>query len=272
VTELPEELRPEALAAANQIELYYSQEPDNIATVDNLITQAYGDFLRARTRRYSPAIPKDATRTTFYDRIIDDGILVLVSVSPSQPGLAKVLSTLIKNLFMQSVRGRLDRVRSGRLRNFERPIVLACDEYSQVASEIAGQVGDGDFFSVARQQGCMGLLATQSVNVLQASALKENWKSIFSNFGAKIFMRAVDNETVEEATKLAGETDWYETSLGTSSGGQGSGSSTQTSLKERKALPGHILTQLIETGQGVVIGTLDGRTKPALSFFHVPSD
>jgi type IV secretory pathway TraG/TraD family ATPase VirD4 len=117
----------------------------------------------------------------------------------------------------------------------------------------------------------MGLLATQSVNVLQASGLKENWKSIFSNFGAKIFMRAVDNETVEEATKLAGETDWYETSVGTSSGAQGAGSSTQTNLKERKALPGHILTQLIETGQGVLIGTLNGRSTPSMYFFDIPA-
>ena len=264
-----ERLEPEA--AINQIEHFYSQEPDNIASVEVLIRRGYAEFLRMRTARYSATIPKDATRTNFYDRIIDEGKIVLVSVSPADPGLAKVLCTLVKNLFMQSMRSRLDRVRdrTRSLKNFERPVVLACDEYSQVASEIPGQVGDGDFFSIARQQGCMGLLATQSVNVLQASSLKENWKSIFSNFGAKIFMRAVDNETVEEATKLAGETDWYETSLGTSSGGQGFGSSTQRSVKERKALPSHVLTQLIETGQGVVIGSLDG-WNPSTYFFDVP--
>jgi type IV secretory pathway TraG/TraD family ATPase VirD4 len=271
ISELPEEQRPEALAAINQIELFYSQRSDSIATVENLMTTAYGEFLRARTRRYSRGIPKSAGRKSFYDQIIDEGKVVLVSVSPSDVGLAKVLCTLVKNLFMQSVRSRLDRVRMNRLQNFERPLVLACDEYSQVASEIPGQVGDGDFFSIARQQGCMGILATQSVNVLQASALKENWKSIFSNFGAKIFMRAVDNETVEEATKLAGETEWNTTSLGTSSGAQGFGSSTQRDLKERKVLPGHVLTQLIETGQGVIIGSLDGRKTPSTSFFGVPT-
>lgn len=270
--ELPEEQRLEAEAAINQIEVFYDQRADNVATVANIISQAYGEFLRARTRRYSLAIPKTASRQSFYDRILDEGKLVLVSVSPSEPGLAKVLCTLIKNLFMQSVRSRLDRVRAGRLRNFERPVVLACDEYSQVASEIPGQVGDGDFFSIARQQGCMGLLATQSVNVLQATSLKENWKSIFSTFGAKFFMRAVDNETVEEATKLAGETDWYVTSLGTSSGAQGLGSSTQKDLKERKVLPAHVLTQLVETGQGVVIGSLDGRQNPSTYFFDVPEN
>jgi hypothetical protein len=262
--------RSETLAAINQLNVFYSQKPDNIATVSNLIMQAYGEFLRARTKVFCKEISNGASRTSFYDEIIDDGKIVLVSVSPADPGLAKVLCTLVKNLFMQSMRSRLDRVREGRLHNFQRPVVLACDEYSQVASEIPGQTGDGDFFSIARQQGCMGLLATQSVNVLQSSSLKENWKAIFSNFGGKIFMRAVDNETVEEATKLAGENDWYETSLGTSSGGQGLGSSTQRTMKERKALPGHVLTQLIATGEGVFIGSSDARTRPSVQFFRVP--
>src|SRR5262249_8550646 len=156
---------------------------DSVATVENLMTAAYGEFLRARTKCFSAKAKKAAERKPFYDQIIDEGKIVLVSISPSDVGLAKVLCTLIKNLFMQSMRSRLDRVRANRLKNFERPVVLACDEYSQVASEIPGQVGDGDFFSISRQQGCMGILATQSVNVLQASALKENRKSIFSNFG-----------------------------------------------------------------------------------------
>jgi hypothetical protein len=269
VGELPEDQQSEARAAINQIGVFYSQKSDSVATVENLITQAYGEFLRSRTSCYSQIRLKTSNRKPFYDEIIDDGKLILVSVSPSEPGLAKVLCTLVKNLFMQSMRSRLDRVRAGRLQNFERPVLLACDEYSQVASEIPGQIGDGDFFSIARQQGCMGILATQSVNVLQASALKENWKSIFSNFSAKIFMRAVDNETVEEATKLVGETDWYTSSLGSSSGGQGLSSSSQKDLKERKGLPGHVLTQLIETGQAVVIGSLDGRKAPATTFFKV---
>jgi hypothetical protein len=254
----------ELRAAISQIDRFYAQEPNDVAVVENIIAQSYGEFQRARCKRFC-----GASGPGFYDQIIDEGKIVLVSISPSEPGLAKVVCTLVKNLFMQSVRSRLDRVRAGRLQNFERPVVLACDEYSQVASEIPGQTGDGDFFSIARQQGCMGLLATQSVNVLQATSLKEHWKSIFSNFAAKFFMKAVDNETVEEATKLAGETDWYVSSLGSSSGAQGFGSSAQRDLRERKVLPSHVLTQLVGRGEGVVIGTLDGRSRPATHFFTV---
>jgi len=78
--------------------------------------------------------------------------------------------------------------------------------------------------------------------------------------------------TVEEATKLAGETDWYVTSLGTSSGAQGAGSSTNRELRERKGLPATVLTQLIRTGQGVVVGSLDGHARPATYFLTVPKD
>ena len=270
--ELDEDARTEMEVALDQIETFYVQKPEDVAVVENLITQAYGAFLRTKTRRYSASIPNAGDAPNLYDRVMEDGTLVLVSISPSEPGLAKVLCTLVKNLFMQSVRSRFDRVRAGRLHNCKRLVLIGCDEYSQVASEVPGQVGDGDFFSIARAAGCMGILATQSVNVLQATSLKENWRSVFSNFSAKIFMRAVDNETVEEATKLAGETDWYVTSQGTSSGAQGVGSSTNRELRERKGLPATVLTQLICTGQGVIVGSLDGHSTPATYFLAVPKD
>src|SRR5690606_32350201 len=130
----------------------------------------------------------DTPRTTFYDQIIDDGKIVLVSVSPSDPGMAKTICTLVKCLFQQSVLSRLARVRAGTLRNFTRPVLLACDEYSGIASEVPGEpMGDGHFFSLSRQNGCMALIATQSVNMLQSSSLKDAWRAVFSNFAAKIF-------------------------------------------------------------------------------------
>jgi type IV secretory pathway TraG/TraD family ATPase VirD4 len=117
----------------------------------------------------------------------------------------------------------------------------------------------------------MALLATQSVNVLQASSLKETWKSVFSNFGAKIYMRLVDNETAEEATKLAGESDWKVMSRGSSQGKDGTSSSSNRELRERKNLPSSILTHVLKRGQAVVIGSLDGgSTLPGTYFMQVP--
>lgn len=272
--ELTPDQASDLATAINQIEGFYRQEPDNIATVESLITQAYGGFTQSRWSAYSARQPwvEGLPRTPFYDRIIDDGAIVLVSVSTADPAMAKVICTLVKVLFQQTVLSRLGRVRSGTLQNFSRPVVLACDEYSDVASEVPGQpMGDGYFFSLARQNGAMGLIATQSVNMLQASSLKENWKAVFSNFGAKIFMRLADNETAEEASKLVGESDWYVTGTGSSRQGGDLGSSAQTELRERKGLPTHVLTQVLGQGRAVVVGSLDGgRSAPGTYFVQVP--
>jgi hypothetical protein len=270
---LSEDERRDTERAINQVEQFYRQEPDNVETVNTLITKAYGAFQQSRFRCFSPKQDATADRVTFYDQIIDDGRLVLVSVSPSDPGMAKMLCTLIKCLFQATVLSRQARVRAGTLKNYVRPLVLAIDEYSQVASEIPGEpMGDGNFFSLSRQNGCMGLVVTQSVNVLQSTSLKENWKSIFSNFGAKIFMRLADNETTEEATKLIGDTDWQMTSFGTTQGGDSGSASTNTDLQERK-FPASVFTQLLERRHAVVVGSLDGNdSRPSTWFVDIPDD
>jgi hypothetical protein len=175
-------------------------------------------------------------------------------------------------LFQRAVLAREQLLNAKTITNAVRPVVIACDEYSEIASEVPGQsMGDGQFLALARQYGCMALFATQSVNVLEASSLKESWKSVFSNFAAKIYMRLADNDTAEEATKLAGESDWRVVNQGSNIGGQGHGASTQHDLRERKNLPSTILTQVLKVGEGVVIGALDGgATSPGTRFLKVP--
>jgi hypothetical protein len=146
------------LLAANEIENFFRQENDNLATIEAIITNAYSPFQRAEyacySADYSPALLKSAGHGyigNFYDRIIDEGKIVLVSLSPSEPAVAKTLCTLVKCLFQRSVLSRKERVRTGKLRNWERPLVLACDEFSQVSSEVPGEpLGDGYFFSLSR--------------------------------------------------------------------------------------------------------------------------
>lgn len=263
----------DAQMAIDQLNNYFLAETKELSTIENIIRSAYNDFLRAKYSCFSKSESKDLARQRppFYDQVIEEGKIILFSMSPAEPNIAKTLCTLVKCLFQRSVLSRLERVQSGRLKNFKRPVLIACDEYSQVASELVGQsMGDGDFFSQSRQNGCMGILATQSVNVLRATSLKENWRSVFSNFGAKIFMRLVDNETTEEATKLAGESDWYLTTMGTSRSKDGLSSSTQRDMRERKTLPSIVPTQVFQKGDAVVIGSLDGSKKQSLvQFVHV---
>lgn len=270
--DLEEKRRRDMQIAISQVQNFYAEDPKEVGVVQSLISTAYAGFLRSRWEPYSGNLA-GAQGPPLYDSIIEDGKVVLVSVSPFDADMAKVICTIVKCLFQRSVLGRLARARAGELKNFTRPLLLACDEYSDVASEVPSQpMGDAHFFSNARQFGCMGLMATQSVNRLQASSLKESWRAVFSAFGGKIFMRLNDNETTEEATKLAGEIGWYVTSLGTSQQKDGAGSSTNKELRERKSLPSAILTQMLATGQAAFIGKHDGsgRSKPGTFFFEVP--
>lgn len=274
LNELPTDKRADMKIALDQVEAFYRQEAKSTGAVETLMQRAYSGFRRSKWRTFSapePNVPGQK-RTSFYDRIIDEGKIVLVSVSPSDPLMAKVICTLVKVLFQRSVLSRLERVRIGELRNFKRLLTMAVDEYSAVASEIQGQpMGDGYFLAQCRQNGCMALLATQSVNLLQGSSLKDNWKSVVSTCAAKVYMRLADNETAEEATKLAGEYDWYLSSRGTSQQKDGAGSSTNTELRERKSLPAAVLTQVLMKGQAAIVGSVDGkRTADTLRFFKCP--
>ena len=262
--------RQDALKAMSELDNYQRMKEENAETVQSIIISAYSSFQRSKYQCYSE--PNPAGRS-LYESIIEDGKIVLVSFSPSDPIMAKTLCTLVKNLFQRRVLGRYAAYISGDIKNYERPVFIAADEYSQVACELQGRpIGDGDFFSQARQHGCLGLLATQSVNMLQSSSLKENWKAVFSNMGAKVFMRAADNETTEEAVKLAAKSEYYVTGEGTSRSKDGLSTSRQKELRERDNLPSMVLTQVLSKGEGVILGSLDGMgTVPAMRLVKVPS-
>jgi hypothetical protein len=257
----PEELRRDVGIDLQTLRRFYRsvEGKDDVGVIEAFITKAFGMFRRARLHCYSDDTPRQPDQPPFYEDIIENGRIVLVSISPSEPVLAKTLCTLIKCLFQRTVLARRELLSGGVITNTVRPLLMACDEYSEIASEVAGQsMGDGQFLALAREYGCMAILATQSVNVLEASSLKDTWRSVFSNFAAKIYMRLVDNETAEAASKLAGESDWEMLSRGISNSKDGTNLSQQRDVRERKNLPTTVLTHVLRQGQAVVIGSLDG--------------
>ena len=272
-----EQIEADLAAAAAQIESFF--ESDYVRTLEAFISNAFGAFQQYRFRCLSRGsrslLDKYGSRPkrpSFYDSIIEQGKVVVVSVGPEDPGMGKTLCTLVKCLFQQAVMSRRERFLGGKLTNFKRPLFIACDEYSEIASEVPGQpMGDGRFFALARENGCMGLLATQSVHTLENSSLSEAWKSIFSNMAAKIFMGAADNETAKQASELAGTLDWEMASTSVSQAKEHS-FSRQASFQQRPELTPYILTHVLKQRQAVAIGSLDGRsTAPALRFFQVPT-
>jgi hypothetical protein len=253
---------------------------DYVPTIEAFIINAFGGFRQHKFRKLSKSsrplsvkYGKAPGRPSLYDQIVEEGKILLVSIGPEDPSMGKVLCTLIKCLFQQSVMSRLERHSGGKIRNFTRPVFIACDEYAEIASEVPGQpMGDGRFFSLSRQNGCMGILATQSIHTLENSSLSESWKSIFSNLAAKIFMGAADNETAEQACDLAGQLDW-EIKSTSESFGKDASFSHQRSIQQRSELTPYVLTHVLKQGQAVVLGSLDGRaTPPKMRFLQVPDN
>lgn len=235
--------------------------------VDVLIRRAYGTFLDERFECFSPQVQP---ATSIYDEILDDGRVVLVTASPTEPVMAKVLCTLVKCCFQHAVLARRSSADSIDGPRRKRSIFMACDEYASVASEIPGAEGDGDFFQKCREFNCLGLLATQSVNSLRYSSLGESWRSVASVFGAKIFMRALDPETVEELQGLVGTRPVV------------ASAPTRMDKNDRTTPGNQIITASVvpvelhvslATGEGVLIGSTDGGASPSeVSLFRVPPD
>ncbi len=238
---------------------------------DNFTRQAFGEFQWSKYKCFSPSVKKSERGMSIYDQIIENGKVVLLSIASTNLAIAKILCTLIKCLFQNAVLTRLDRFDAKKLKNFDRPLLFVADEYSTVATDLPGEaMGDSHFFSQARQFGCMALIATQNIHQLENSSLGKNWKSVFSNFASKIFMRVGDAETAEEASKLVGDGLYNITYISKTFGKEGIGIGEREERRERKDLPSNILTQMLKIGECVVIGSLDGNKTTNVYFVRVP--
>jgi hypothetical protein len=133
-------------------------------------------------------------------------------------------------------------------------VALVIEANGQVATQVPGEpMGDGRFFSLARENGGMAIVAAQSLHMIK-ERLGDSWESVFSNLATKLVMSVGDYETAEQASKLAGKAEWYSSSSTTSAGGQGMGSGREQALQENDLLPAYVLTRLLGIGQAAVIG------------------
>jgi len=234
-------------------------------TLRSFINQGFAHFTKQSFAVFSLRIPTSETGN-LYDSTMENGKVIVVSVSKRNLAISRVLCTLVKTLFQQAVLTRYERFQAGVLRDYQRPLFFLVDEYGDVATD--GELGDQLFFSQMRQFGCMGLVATQSIHMLSASALGENWKSLFSNMAAKIFMQLGDSETAEEATKLAGQSEFVVRTFDRSSSKDGVTQNTGFDLRSENALLTNVFLRLLGRGDAVVIGALDGQERPSVRFLN----
>ena len=117
---------------------------------------------------YDPATVGDAKAgkplPPFAELIEQGKVVALNFPSSGNPGLARMIGTLMKVDFQRAVLGRVQKMEDEPERKF-RPVLFLCDEYHAFATVgESDPTGDEKFFSLSRQSRCIPIVATQSIS------------------------------------------------------------------------------------------------------------
>lgn len=123
----------------------------------------------------------------------------------ANPGLAKVIGTLMKQDFQRAVLERIPAISASPERHW-REVLFLCDEYHAFAT--AGEddpTGDEKFFSLSRQGKCIAMVATQSLSSLKSALPGESWRTLLQTFRTKVFLTLSDDFSARVASDLCGK-------------------------------------------------------------------
>jgi hypothetical protein len=164
----------------------------------------------------------------FADLIESGAVCCLNFPVSANPGLARVIGTLMKQDFQRAVLNRIPRIEQDRTRHF-RDVLFLCDEYQAFAT--AGEndpSGDDKFFALSRQAKCIPIVATQSISSLRSTLPGESWRTLLQTFRTKIFLTLSDDFSARTASDLCGKEEQVKRSYALSENGQDAGVSFLT--------------------------------------------
>jgi type IV secretory pathway TraG/TraD family ATPase VirD4 len=157
-----------------------------------------------------------------------DGTTYLVELPLARYGLgAKVAYTFVKLRFFNVVQRR----RSEPAWNQDRPVFFVCDEYQEIISAARDALSDLTFWDKAREAGCVGVIASQSVSSFYAAiGDRDIAKTVLQNFRQVLCFRTEDDATITRLVELLGQVEVARMSDGrTESGASGFFGGTHTS-------------------------------------------
>ena len=136
------------------------------------------------------------------------------------PGLARMIGTLMKVDFQRAVLGRVQKIEQNPGQYF-RQVLFLCDEYHAFATVgESDPTGDEKFFSLSRQSKCIPIVATQSISSLRTTTSSEAWRTLLQTFRTKIFLSSSDDFTSKIASDLCGRAEQLKVSYNISENGQ----------------------------------------------------
>jgi type IV secretory pathway TraG/TraD family ATPase VirD4 len=133
---------------------------------------------------------------------VTEGAVYLVELPLARYGLgAKVAYTFVKLRFFNVVQRR----RTEPTWNQERPIFFVCDEYQELVSAARDALSDLTFWDKARESGCIGIVASQSVSSFYAAiGDRDVAKTVLQNFRQVLCFRTEDAATIARLAELLG--------------------------------------------------------------------
>lgn len=175
-----------------------------------------------------------------FAKLIEEGAVVALNFPVSaNPGLAKVIGTLMKQDFQRAVLNRIPRIEAEPGRRW-RQVLFLCDEYHSFATVGENDPsGDEKFFALSRQAQCIAVVATQSISSLRSTLPGESWRTLLQTFRTKIFLALADDFSAQCASELCGKEEQLKLNYGFSENGQDAGVSVLTG---RAAAPRTTLT------------------------------
>lgn len=156
-----------------------------------------------------------------FSELIEQGKVVALNFPIStNPGLARLIGTMMKQDFQRAVLDRVTRMEAEPNRPW-RPVLFLCDEYHMFATVGSNEpTGDEKFFSQSRQSKCIPIVATQSVSSLKSVLSGEAWRTLLQTFRTKIFLCLSDDFSAQVASDLCGRDEQLKLSYNFSESGQ----------------------------------------------------
>ena len=146
----------------------------------------------------------------------------------ANPGLAKIIGTLMKQDFQRAVLNRIPRMEREPQRPW-RQVLFLCDEYQSFATVGENDPsGDEKFFALSRQAKCIPIVATQSISSLRSTLPGESWRTLLQTFRTKIFLALSDDFSARTASELCGKEEQLKLNYSFSEHGQDAGVSVLT--------------------------------------------
>jgi len=167
--------------------------------------------------RYGKPLPS-------FGEMIEAGTVCALNFPVSaNPGLAKIIGTLMKQDFQRAVLNRIPRMEREPQRTWRQALFL-CDEYHSFATVGENDPsGDEKFFALSRQAKCIPIVATQSISSLRSTLPGESWRTLLQTFRTKIFLALSDDFSARTASELCGKEEQLKLHYSLSENGQDAG-------------------------------------------------